>query len=52
MATLSLEDWQLYKNLEMDLAYIEHQLREMYWNGGAIGSFASDVLREQFGVTP
>lgn len=34
------------------LAYIEYQLREMYWQGGAAGAFASDILFEQFGVTP
>lgn len=50
-----MENWierNEYVAVVQDLAYIEYQLREMYWNGGAIGSFASDVLWEQFGVTP
>lgn len=50
-----MESWierNEYVAAVQELAYIEYQLREMYWNGGAIGSFASDVLWEQFGVTP
>lgn len=33
-------------------AYMEYQLREMYWEGGPSGAVASDILFEQFGVTP
>ena len=50
-----MENWierNEYVAVVQELALIEYQLREMYWNGGAIGSFASDVLWEQFGVTP